>query len=121
MQQKFTFSTSYCGVIHMKRDNLTGKMWASSILVSLAAMQTSINDDDGTTPIKDDSDAIKSVSYTLSHEWMHYALRKINHNDSLEQEKMIYASIGNGGNNYAQVFYKFPKNPEWERRVKDHI
>lgn len=119
MQQRFMFSKGYAGRIHLKRERKTGKIWASSLLVSLKAMNNHENDGVNHTPIRNDQDAIDRVAYTLNHEWLHYAFRKVNHQNNIEQERMIYASIGNGGNQFLNKHYRIALNPVVEELTND--
>lgn len=120
MVQKFVFKGQYAGRLHHAKNRLTGAVRVISLHVNLSAADNHINNGETSTPIKDDQDAIYRVCHTLDHEWMHYAFMKVGHSDSLEQERMIYASIGNGGNDFFNIYYKIDKNPAWENKVVNH-
>lgn len=120
MIHKFVFSHGYGGKITFKNHHDGNGFVASSLLVNLAEMKFQVNKNGIIKPIQNDDDAIERVCYNLNHEWMHYAFERIGENSGFLQEKMIYASIGNGGNEYFNAYYKINKNPEWEERIVKH-
>lgn len=118
MRQGFKFNGDYIGQLGVKK--LGNKYWATSLYVNLSAVNSQVNDGLQARPIEDDDDAIERVIYNLNHEWLHYAFHQVEEHGSIEQEKMIYAVIGNGGNDFCQIYYGFEKNPEWDRRRIEH-
>lgn len=110
MMQRFVFLPhgNYAGRLSLSQDLVTGLIWATSISVNLAAIRNQKNNMHGAIPIKDDNDAIDRVLYNLNHEWLHYAMHKCGHHVGIEQERMIYEAIGNGGSEFFNKYYNIP-------------
>ena len=113
MQQKFVFKRNapYHARLVMKHNTEADEWWPSTLSVNLTSMNNQVNIDYNNTPIKDEQDAINRVTYNITHEFLHLAQYNCEFRSGIQQERHIYAMIGNGGNSYFNTFYKIEKNP----------
>ena len=123
MTQRFVFKprANYIGQIIIRHNLLTDEYWPTTLQVNLSAINNQVNTNNSNIDIKDDDDAIARVNYNITHELLHMTQHEADQHDSLEQEKCIYAMIGNGGNEYFNEYYKIEKNPTIDKLTKSEV
>lgn len=108
MKFEFRFSTHHFGGYNKKK---------KIVFINLPSFTSGGHTHDGVTDgdfNPSDQQLMDDICYCIEHEYLHYIQHKLISNiQSLPTERIIYYMIGNGGNEYFNIYYNITIDDVW--------